>query len=140
MRSPPQPNPGPPGFGHLKVCRKRASPQPAGEGLGVGVVRFFRRWRHHYLTAAPPSPTRGEGADRVCGATSLRMNALASPHAGGDEFLETHRIAFARGFARLHPRKAARLDEPLPARRKLPRSEEHTSELQSLRHLVCRLL
>src|SRR5437899_9688348 len=24
--------------------------------------------------------------------------------------------------------------------RKLPRSEEHTSELQSLRHLVCRLL
>src|ERR1035441_10956857 len=28
---------------------------------------------------------------------------------------------------------------PLPARRS-PRSEEHTSELQSLRHLVCRLL
>src|SRR5262245_62622797 len=27
----------------------------------------------------------------------------------------------------------------LPARRR-PRSEEHTSELQSLRHLVCRLL
>src|ERR1039458_5761373 len=26
------------------------------------------------------------------------------------------------------------------ARRKAPRSEEHTSELQSLRHLVCRLL
>src|SRR5258705_3926357 len=27
-----------------------------------------------------------------------------------------------------------------PARRKQSRSEEHTSELQSLRHLVCRLL
>src|SRR5438045_5716215 len=26
------------------------------------------------------------------------------------------------------------------ARREYPRSEEHTSELQSLRHLVCRLL
>src|SRR5262245_62500731 len=29
-------------------------------------------------------------------------------------------------------------DVPFPIR--LPRSEEHTSELQSLRHLVCRLL
>src|ERR1035438_7810547 len=27
-----------------------------------------------------------------------------------------------------------------PAKRGCPRSEEHTSELQSLRHLVCRLL
>src|SRR5438045_7454952 len=37
--------------------------------------------------------------------------------------------------ARCRPRCAARR---IPARR--PRSEEHTSELQSLRHLVCRLL
>src|SRR5262245_859295 len=29
---------------------------------------------------------------------------------------------------------------PLKSRTPLPRSEEHTSELQSLRHLVCRLL
>src|ERR1039458_6574025 len=29
---------------------------------------------------------------------------------------------------------------PVPATRHLHRSEEHTSELQSLRHLVCRLL
>jgi hypothetical protein len=56
VHSPPQPNPGLPGFGHLKICRKRASPQPAGEGLGVGVARFFRRWRHRALTAPPPSP------------------------------------------------------------------------------------
>src|SRR5262245_59965153 len=34
---------------------------------------------------------------------------------------------------------AARLITP-PPRSTLPRSEEHTSELQSLRHLVCRLL
>src|SRR5262245_22284458 len=32
------------------------------------------------------------------------------------------------------------LDECLLIHRRLPRSEEHTSELQSLRHLVCRLL
>src|SRR5437899_6437698 len=31
-------------------------------------------------------------------------------------------------------------DGPLPRRRLVKRSEEHTSELQSLRHLVCRLL
>src|SRR5258705_4505836 len=33
-----------------------------------------------------------------------------------------------------------RLADVLLARRELDRSEEHTSELQSLRHLVCRLL
>src|SRR5262245_62220206 len=32
------------------------------------------------------------------------------------------------------------VDSGLYLRRRLPRSEEHTSELQSLRHLVCRLL
>src|SRR5262245_62591215 len=37
-----------------------------------------------------------------------------------------------------HDQRAARKE--LPARVRLPRSEEHTSELQSLRHLVCRLL
>src|SRR5215468_12320560 len=56
---------------------------------------------------------------------SLRHDILAdecarSPHASGDELLETHRVAFARGLARLDPRKAARLDEPLPPRRQLP--------------------
>src|SRR5205814_8904140 len=35
------------------------------------------------------------------------------------------------------PRSSAR---PRPASSKAGRSEEHTSELQSLRHLVCRLL
>src|SRR5262245_63597227 len=31
-------------------------------------------------------------------------------------------------------------DPPVPGVNDRPRSEEHTSELQSLRHLVCRLL
>src|SRR5687767_15230730 len=34
----------------------------------------------------------------------------------------------------------ARALQPRPARRQPPRSEEHTSELQSLAYLVCRLL
>ena len=64
--SPPQPNPGLPGFGRFKICRKRASPQPAGEGLGVGVVRFCAGGATDVSLHHPPphpSPTRGEGAD-----------------------------------------------------------------------------
>src|SRR5258707_1959944 len=66
--SPPQPNPGLPGFGHLKNCRKRANPQPAGEGLGVGVVRFFADGAtviSPYHPPPHPSPTTGEGAHLV---------------------------------------------------------------------------
>src|SRR5205814_2789714 len=37
-------------------------------------------------------------------------------------------------------RSSRRRGVATPARRRRPRSEEHTSELQSLRHLVCRLL
>src|SRR5262249_26992923 len=40
---------------HLTAHAVR-SPPPCGEGLGVGVARFLRRWRHRYLTASPPSP------------------------------------------------------------------------------------
>src|SRR5947199_7771764 len=38
------------------------------------------------------------------------------------------------------PRAAPSPRGPPPEKRCPPRSEEHTSELQSLRHLVCRLL
>ena len=63
VRSPPQPNPGLPGFGHFKICRKRAGPQPAGEGLRVGVVRFFAGGAteislHHPLPSPPPQGGR----------------------------------------------------------------------------------
>src|SRR5437899_9798511 len=38
------------------------------------------------------------------------------------------------------PRRSATLPAPRRPSPAAPRSEEHTSELQSLRHLVCRLL
>src|SRR5262249_25675871 len=58
VHSPPPPNPGLPGFGHFKTCRKRASPQPAGEGLGVGVRQRITA-RPPPRRFAPTLPTRG---------------------------------------------------------------------------------
>src|SRR3712207_8286678 len=44
------------------------------------------------------------------------------------------------GGLRRHPRRTHALDRPLRADEPRPRSEEHTSELQSRQYLVCRLL
>src|SRR5262249_27139293 len=53
---PPQPNPGLPGFGHFKACRKRASPQPAGEGWGPSA---HHRTTPTRLASLATLPTRG---------------------------------------------------------------------------------
>src|SRR5947199_6236067 len=44
------------------------------------------------------------------------------------------------GRRRRHDGERGAGEQAVAARREEPRSEEHTSELQSLRHLVCRLL
>src|SRR6266702_6075929 len=44
-----------------------ALPSPLWGGVGGGGSAILRRWCHRDLTAPPPSPTRGEGADRVFG-------------------------------------------------------------------------
>src|SRR5687767_15716736 len=57
-------------------------------------------------------------------------------------FRSSHRRSRAEigsDLAGHHPRPARRLPGGRP-RRAAPRSEEHTSELQSLAYLVCRLL
>src|SRR5262245_62615287 len=46
----------------------------------------------------------------------------------------------AAGFWPVQPTAAAATAAPAMKPRRFTRSEEHTSELQSLRHLVCRLL
>src|SRR5258707_14649092 len=56
--------PRPAGVWSLKICRKRASPQPAGEGLGVGVGVGGRVSCNNNDPPPPPSPTRGGGAYR----------------------------------------------------------------------------
>src|SRR5262245_66036068 len=65
--------------------------------------------------------------------TLFRSLAHVAGPGVGDEPL----LGVARELDRRPPALAARLLEEVPHEQ---RSEEHTSELQSLRHLVCRLL
>src|SRR5687768_17682512 len=54
-----------------------------------------------------------------------------------------HRLGRSEECGHVEPVEAPALgvlDEIVDARRAVPRSEEHTSELQSRLHLVCRLL
>src|SRR5437899_6024242 len=61
--------------------------------------------------------------------TTLFRSALAAGGEGPDHRRSVHRH-----------RAAGEAGDPQDLRRRAHRSEEHTSELQSLRHLVCRLL
>src|SRR5258707_6521123 len=55
--------PRPAGVWSLKICRKRASPQPAGKGLGVGVGVAGRVSCNNNDPPPHPSPTRAERAE-----------------------------------------------------------------------------
>src|SRR3712207_8920428 len=50
------------------------------------------------------------------------------------------RSTLASGSVRATPQEFADLIDELPAVTRTPRSEEHTSELQSRQYIVCRLL
>src|SRR5207248_3420200 len=70
-------------------------------------------------------------------------DAYLTPSRRGSPGHRAYRAARGRGGrrARLIPIRRAALSPPAPReRRDLPRSEEHTSELQSPYDLVCRLL
>ena len=56
--SPPQPNSGVPGFGQYSSDRSRKHPTSIGEGMGVGVGRFFfaKTGAPVYVRAQPPDP------------------------------------------------------------------------------------
>src|SRR5262249_11489687 len=42
---------------HILAAGAVGSPPPCGEGFGVGVVRFLRRWRHPFLHCTTPLPS-----------------------------------------------------------------------------------
>jgi hypothetical protein len=66
--SPPQPMPGLPGFGDLKTCRKRASPQPAGRGWGWGSIG-----------ETPHDPHRARSAAKLAQAPQACLRARDPP-------------------------------------------------------------
>src|SRR2546425_6529977 len=72
--------------------------------------------------ARPPRPTWDRIADTITNPSSRRKNANAAP------------------TMRLPSRAAACTTPSIAGKSAVVRSEEHTSELQSLAYLVCRLL
>ena len=75
----PSPNqPRPAGVDQIGICRKRASPQPAGEGSGVGVAVGGRISLNNDDPPPQPSPTRGEGADRLCRLNCIPLQRAAA--------------------------------------------------------------
>src|ERR1035438_10703072 len=69
----------------------------------------------------------------------------AAPAAAGEKNWKSTPISFAPGGTsrcrvNMSSRSRRQATRSPPAVMTTPRSEEHTSELQSLRHLVCRLL
>src|SRR5262249_11372635 len=72
----------------LSAAYSVCSPPPCGEGLGVGVVQFFRRRRHHHLAASPPLPNPPPQGGRE--QTEFAACADSIPH---EHALETRRRA-----------------------------------------------
>src|SRR5262245_15771447 len=78
------------------------------------------------LTECVRTYSTRNGLDRVAEiAERYGVKVIQGIWLGGERTAQERDIATAVGIARRHPQT---------------RSEEHTSELQSLRHLVCRLL
>src|SRR3712207_6866797 len=63
--------------------------------------------------------------------------SVRGDHAGGDAAARQHRAGAGRAGADPRAGDGVQPGQPQPV---LPRSEEHTSELQSRQYLVCRLL
>ena len=61
---------------HNRAAHSVCSPPPCGEGLGVGVRVGGHVSRNNNDPPPHPSPTRGEGADRVCCEALRKLTAI----------------------------------------------------------------
>src|SRR5258708_28320724 len=122
--APPSPTkPRPAGVWSLKDLPEAGKPAAGWGGVrggGSAILSQVAPPLSRRATPSPPLPHKGGGSRPSLRRGVLVDRCACSPHAGGNELLETHRVALARGLARLNAREAARLDEPLPPRRKLP--------------------
>src|ERR1035438_2363082 len=111
------------------------APAASCEGMrGKGVRgRGFYKWVAPYLSALRSLLRERPFVGLLFGLRSGHsIPFLNSP----DQLILLAGDSFPVIVGEFSPAVAGRAGEPLP----LARSEEHTSELQSLRHLVCRLL
>src|SRR5205823_6885027 len=92
----------------------------AGASRGNGIIDVTRSLDPFLSRGMAASPLRRSGGHRL---------ALAGPSQGGSHHADRCRLS--PGFSRVSRRAEAQM---------ATRSEEHTSELQSLAYLVCRLL
>src|SRR5262245_30968826 len=101
--------------------------------VGVLARSFdFERGRHGYTYLSPCGLLRATPEELRL---TLRISSFASRRTSGPKQRQE-----ARGRLPRHEKGSNHGDRGIRILFHDPRSEEHTSELQSLRHLVCRLL
>src|SRR5205823_8638316 len=125
--------------GLLPVC-----PAPVGSLGRVTVCVFqFSSWVHSWRVGASWRKISIRGADYLKIAARHAMAPTATEARWAPRlhpaWLRAKLSSLPRSFGRACPREGC-LQAKSPIRRWLIRSEEHTSELQSLAYLVCRLL
>src|SRR5205814_4626538 len=99
--------------------------------------------RHPLLPRPPLTPPHSSPTRRssdLPAAERHPRHAQDREAAGGARRPDRHPADDVRGALLRPPPGGRRAGGDLPGAREGARSEEHTSELQSLRHLVCRLL
>src|SRR2546422_4415514 len=106
--------------------------------------RFWRRSSSRPTMAVPPALWPEYEYDPAAYPVSLNPASAVSRWftggGGGSAFLAVSAGADAPLWARSIPGAVSQTPTRAARARRLPRSEEHTSELQSRLHLVCRLL
>src|SRR5437899_9258465 len=92
-----------------------------------------------HSTKLPPVADTGVGAPtpKALSSTQTKVNRLRQPTGPDSVVLSANEVASLIGSSMDW---SVRKSFELPMSDATSRSEEHTSELQSLRHLVCRLL
>src|ERR1035438_5785388 len=120
--------------GGPQPARHRLKPTPCGRLAALRCSLTTRPLR------VEESPARGTPLLPRPPARPTRVEADAVRTAGSAPLLFDNSTASRGGITRQRPAVAQRPPGTLPPPQLKPRSEEHTSELQSLRHLVCRLL
>src|SRR5690606_3251718 len=109
----------------------------------ISRVRHERNRRCNALPVPHPVRAARDGSTRCVGAARAASGAVLM---NGDRRTVTRLVRHASSLRSVEPlalREQHALiggDAKLEARRDAPRSEEHTSELQSRENLVCRLL